>query len=150
MSRVSPAAPRDLPSLVALEDCFPAAQRWSAQSWSDELSASNRHTVVCRAGEMIDAVATFAATDDVVDLHRIITAPRARRRGLAGELLTAGIAWAQVRGARRMLLEVEDTNAAALGLYDCHGFARIAERANYYGPGAHAVILQREIEGETS
>ena len=141
----------DLQGLMVLETSFPETQRWSEESWREELTAINRHVVVCREESVVSAAATFAMSDDVVDLHRIVTADSARRRGLARHLMVAGIRWAQGQGASRMLLEVEHTNGAALALYATQGFLPIAERRDYYGPGAHAVILQRSMsEGEQS
>lgn len=145
MTGVSVAVVQDLPRLVGLEECFPPGQRWSRDSWQGELAAANRHVVVCRDGDGIEAAATFSLSDDVVDLHRIVTSPMARRRGLARQLMVAGREWSQASGAARMMLEVEATNAAALALYEAEGFHRIAERRDYYGPGVHAVILERAI-----
>ncbi len=148
---VSIASAEDLPALVALEAAFPSEQRWSETSWRDELVATNRHVMVCRDDADILAAATFAISDDVVDLHRIVTSPAARRRGLGRQLMAAGLAWARGQGASRMLLEVEDSNSGALALYATQGFSRIAERRDYYGPGAHALILEHPIrEGEPS
>ena len=149
MSSVAVADDRDLAGLVALETAFPPEQRWSEDAWRDELSAHNRLVLVCREGGAMEAAATFAISDDVVDLHRIVTSPGARRRGLARQLIGAGVAWARRQGAGRVLLEVEDTNTAALALYATHGFSRISERRDYYGPGAHALILEQSLnEGE--
>ncbi|RMB58360.1 GNAT family N-acetyltransferase [Tessaracoccus antarcticus] len=149
MSDVSVAGLTDLPALMSLESSFPASQRWSADSWREELIAVNRRVLVCGGEGVVEAAATFALCDDVVDLHRIVTSPAARRRGLARQLLAAGIGWAEAQGACRMLLEVEATNAAALALYATQGFLPIAERRDYYGPGAHAAILERSMsEGE--
>ena len=87
----------------------------------------------------------------MVDLHRIITSPDARRRGLATMLVRAGRAWAREQGASRILLEVEDGNIPALALYEAEGFHPIAERRDYYGVGAHAVILEQSLrKGELS
>ncbi|QLQ16535.1 MAG: GNAT family N-acetyltransferase [Micropruina sp.] len=70
----------------------------------------------------------------------------ARRRGVASGLVADGLAWATEQGARRMLLEVEHTNVPALALYAGVGFAEIARRADYYAPGAHAIVMARELE----
>ena len=148
---VSIADVEDLPALLALEVAFPRGQRWSEASWRDELVAANRHVMVCRGDEGIVAAATWSLADDVVDLHRIVTSPAARRCGLARHLMAAGLRWARAQGASRMLLEVEASNAGALALYAAQGFSKIAERRDYYGPGAHALILEALMEeGEPS
>lgn len=60
-------------------------------------------------------VATFALAGDVVDLLRVIVAPDARGRGLGRSLVRAGLVG--VRGAERVMLEVDAANAPALALY---------------------------------
>ena len=82
-----------------------------------------------------------------VDLHRIVVAPSRRRLGLARAMLVAGLQWAIREGAARMVLEVEHDNEAAIALYRGHGFRPIAARADYYGPGADAVVMERPLEG---
>ncbi len=57
-------------------------------------------------------------------------APHARRRGLASTLLTTVTRWAVARGASSLVLWVTDGNAAALQLYQRHGFALTGETAS--------------------
>ncbi|MGO1383827.1 MAG: GNAT family N-acetyltransferase [Arachnia sp.] len=146
MNTIRIAEEQDLAGLMALEESFPEAQRWSEESWLGELNGPGRHILVCQGVSGLDAAATFSLCEDVVDLHRIVTRVSARRRGIARQMVTAGMSWAHSEGAARMLLEVEATNTAALSLYEGAAFHRIAERRNYYGPGLHAVILQRRIQ----
>lgn len=148
MNDVRIAGPEDLAELMILEASFPEGQRWSQESWRGELLGLRRHVLVCEGRSGLDAAATFSLSGDVVDLHRIITSIPARRRGMARQLVDAGIAWAQHAGAARMLLEVEASNTPALSLYETVGFRQISERRDYYGPGLHAVILERRIRAE--
>nr|WP_169731943.1 GNAT family N-acetyltransferase [Glycomyces arizonensis] len=60
------------------------------------------------------------------------TLPAYRRRGLGGEVLEALTAWAADAGARRIALQVETDNAAALALYARLGFT---ERYRYHYRG---------------
>lgn len=144
MTAVTRGEVQDLPTLMALEQSFPEGQRWSEDSWRGELEGENRHVLVSRGdADEVVAAATFSLLGDVVDLHRIVTRASARRQGRAGELMTAGIAWACDSDAERMILEVEEDNSPALALYAAHGFQRIATRHDYYGAGIHAVVLER-------
>ena len=61
------------------------------------------------------------------------------RQGVADQLMAAGLE----RCPGRWLLEVRDDNAPALRLYDKHGFTTIDRRADYYGAGVDALILDR-------
>ncbi len=145
MSDVRVAVMEDLADLMLLEASFPEAQRWSESSWREELMGPRQQVLVCDGRPGLEAAATFSVSGNVVDLHRIVTSAPAQRRGLARRLVGAGIVWAREMGANRMLLEVEATNAPALSLYGSVCFHRISERRDYYGPGAHAVVLEREI-----
>jgi ribosomal protein S18 acetylase RimI-like enzyme len=56
------------------------------------------------------------------NLYSMWVAPEARRTG-AGRALVAGVIdWARAAGARRLLLEVTESNTAALALYRSLGF----------------------------
>lgn len=50
------------------------------------------------------------------------TLPHARRTGAAAAVLAAIETWAGARGARRLYLQADADNAAAIGLYDKSGF----------------------------
>jgi len=63
---------------------------------------------------------------------RIATAPPARRRGAARELMRWLLAACPPAGVRHVVLEVREDNAAALALYETLGFARIGTRPGYY------------------
>ncbi|GAA1388993.1 GNAT family N-acetyltransferase [Luteococcus peritonei] len=146
------AAARDLdvPAILELEQgSFPAAEQWSEQAWREELQAGDRFVITARdAEDRVKAAATFQCVADTADLHRIMVAREHRGEGLAKQLMQAGMQWAQAIGASRMLLEVREDNEAALGLYDGCGFEQLARRENYYGPGAHALVMAAPLADE--
>lgn len=147
---VAPARVLDLPGLRALEESFAAAERWSEGLWRDELDRAPHagHVVVAHDRGSVVGAAAFQCVVDVADLNRIVVVPGHRRRGLATRLLSDGVGWARTRGAERMLLEVRHDNAAALAFYGTHGFRPIAERTDYYAPGAHAVVMELPLTPE--
>jgi N-acetylglutamate synthase len=55
-------------------------------------------------------------------LSRMVVAPPARRRGLARQVVAALVDWAGQEGATDAFLQVEEDNAAAIGLYADLGF----------------------------
>jgi ribosomal protein S18 acetylase RimI-like enzyme len=67
--------------------------------------------------------------DDDVYVSRIAVAPAARRRGVAAAMLEAILEEARAVGAPRCVLEVAPENAAAVALYERHGFVRAALRS---------------------
>ena len=87
-------------------------------------------------------VIALQTVGDVADLHRLVVAPRARRRGVGAALVVAGLAEVRHAGAHSVLLEVAYDNEPAIALYQLLGFEQLAARDDYYGPGRHALILK--------
>ncbi len=69
-----------------------------------------------------------AGTDALVE--DVFVAESARGSGLGRRLMDAAIARARERGARRMELDTNDTNAPAIALYESLGFRNAGDR--YY------------------
>lgn len=124
--------------------CFPVPERWAPAAWDDELRGGDRLLGFRRDGRTLVAAATVRVVADVADLHRIMVDPGHRGRGIARGLLDEMLGRAGV-DASRMLLEVRHDNLAALALYRGVGFGTIATRPDYYGPGAHALVLERAL-----
>jgi ribosomal-protein-alanine N-acetyltransferase len=93
---------------------------------------------------------------DEAEILSVAVAPKARGRGLAGDLLRHHLARVAARGAVRMFLEVGEDNAPALRLYTKAGFREVGKRPGYYPRGTSAtavgesgavsaLILRREL-----
>lgn len=67
-------------------------------------------------------------SEDTSYLQRLAVAPQARRRGAAGVLLDDAMRWARSLGARRMFVNTDVENAAALSLYRQWGFEPVGYR----------------------
>lgn len=139
---IVPARQDDLAQILALEQAsFAEPERWSERSWQGELLGQGRTTLLARAQHLLGAVA-LQTTDRTADLLRLLVAPEHRRRGVAVQLVRAGLDAVRHAGATRVLLEVEITNDPAIRLYQRVGFEQLAARQDYYGPGRHALILK--------
>ncbi len=64
----------------------------------------------------------------------------ARRAGLGDALMTLAVRRARARGARRIELDTGERNAAALALYERHGFSTGAK-----GDGERHLLLGRDL-----
>ncbi|WP_184449307.1 MULTISPECIES: N-acetyltransferase [unclassified Rhizobium] len=71
------------------------------------------------------------------------------RAGLGWRLMQAAMREAHARGAESIFLEVDDGNAAALGLYRKLGFEKVGERRGYYkdanGAVSTALVMKRVL-----
>lgn len=149
---ITHAEPDQLDAIMDLErDSFPHQENWSAQAWSDELTAPEACVMVnTDADGTILGVAAFRCVADMADLNRVIVHPHARRQGVGARLILAGLDWAQASGADRMLLEVRTDNLPAVSLYKSLGFDEISQRRDYYGPGHDAWVMLRPVGDDVS
>jgi [ribosomal protein S18]-alanine N-acetyltransferase len=124
--------------------CFAGAPRpWSAEEFDDMLDQTEVFATDCPGGFAVGRVAA-----DEAELLTLAVAPEVRRRGLGRRLLAAFEAEARARGARSVVLEVAETNAAARELYGGAGYASAGYRRDYYGPaGARvgALVLRKPL-----
>jgi ribosomal-protein-alanine N-acetyltransferase len=144
---VRPATAADVDVIAASE-----ADNLGADAWSHALveeGVAGRlptvHYLVAEEEHRVVAHAVASLAGDIAELQRIAVAEDHRRRGLAGALLDAVVALAAGAGADRLLLEVREDNAAALGFYAAHGFVEVDRRRRYYRDGATAVVLRRPL-----
>jgi ribosomal-protein-alanine N-acetyltransferase len=97
--------------------------------------------LLARAHQPVGVI-TIRTTGELADLHRLAVAPAYRRQGVGTALVRSALDTVRHLGARAVILEVRDTNDAAIMLYQKLGFEQLAARQNYYGPGQHALILK--------
>jgi ribosomal protein S18 acetylase RimI-like enzyme len=108
--------------------------------WTDRITdaAASDHLAVFRApapgggwAALIGAGSTWPSDRDAPDtrhLGSIWVAPRFRGGGLVPRLLDAVLDWAIDTGARRLVLDVTETNDRAIGIYERYGFALTGNR----------------------
>jgi ribosomal protein S18 acetylase RimI-like enzyme len=88
-------------------------------------------------------------------MANVVVLPEQRRKGIARELVTQSIAYAQGRGAKEIILQVDQGNEAARALYRSLGFSASPPRTTWSGriasltllPGALLNVRRRE-QGE--
>ena len=83
------------------------------------------------------------------DIITLATRPAFRRKGLGRALLAQALAQMETAGVRDIFLDVEDGNAAALALYEAHGFRYQRRRKLYYrqkdGSFTDALVMHKKI-----
>ena len=128
--KLRPMAEADLPAVVAIENAiydFP----WTQGNFRDSLAAGYSCWMYERDGEPIGYAVLMLAADEAHLLNFSIAAAW-QRQGHGGQLLQRLRAAARELGARLIFLEVRPSNAAALRLYERHGFQRVGLRREYY------------------
>ncbi len=80
------------------------------------------------------------------EIEGLVVDERYRRQGIGSALIRACKEWAANAGALNIRLEVRASNAAALALYQRHGFSAVGHRRAYYSaPSEDAVLLQAPL-----
>ena len=100
------------------------------------------HYLVAEEGGRVVGHAVASVVADIAELQRIAVDASRRRGGVAGALLDEVVRLAVRQGADRILLEVREDNAGALGFYAARGFVEVDRRRRYYRDGATAVVLR--------
>lgn len=105
--------------------------------------------VACDARRRIAGFALIRIAADEAELLTIAVEPRRRGKGLGRALMDAVFADLMLSPARRMFLEVDEQNSAAIKLYEKLGFATISSRKGYYarpdGSAATALVMARDL-----
>jgi ribosomal-protein-alanine N-acetyltransferase len=91
----------------------------------------------------------YRLVQDEAEILSVAVVSNCRRRGIARRLIEAALRGLYREGARSIHLEVEDGNAAALGLYRGMEFRESGTRRGYYAQGrekpAGALVMVRQL-----
>jgi len=121
---------------------------WTEGIFRDCLAVGYRCHVVLLDG-LIAGYGVMSAAAGEAHILNLCIDPNLRRRGLGRALLTYLLEDADNAGAQTMLLEVRESNAAGIALYEQLGFKRIGMRKGYYpakGGREDAILLERETK----
>lgn len=120
---------------------------WSYESLANEFSGINdtRYFVAEENGTVIGYAGLWAIKPEA-DIVNVGVHPDARRKGVAGRLLTALIDDAEDDGITDITLEVRISNRPAIALYEGFGFESAGVRRGYYQNGEDALIMWRRKE----
>jgi ribosomal-protein-alanine N-acetyltransferase len=131
--------------IAELEElCF--SDPWSENSVASELNNPLSLWLVALDGATVAGYVGSQSVLDGADVMNIAVHPDYRRQGIARELVT-GLADALAeKGVKSLALEVRQSNAPAIALYEQLGFQQVGLRPNYYrNPRENALILRKEL-----
>ncbi len=124
----------DIPAAAALEAaCLPEAWSENAYRSAFEMNRENAWFWCAeRGGELIGIVGLFRMGEDG-EIGNVAVMPAYRRRGLAARLLKTALDTGHNElGLQDFTLEVRDSNAAAIALYEAGGFRTEGIRPRFY------------------
>ncbi|MDO8587814.1 MAG: ribosomal protein S18-alanine N-acetyltransferase [Armatimonadota bacterium] len=132
--------PADVPRIMEIEvQCFPTP--WHESAYLTELSNRSAYYVVASLGDRIVGYAGLWIIMDEAHITTIGVDPTCRGKKVGEQLLVAMLDEAISRGARRITLEVRETNEVAQNLYRKYGFTPAAIRRGYYTDNSENAIV---------
>ena len=135
------AGTRHLDALVELErNCFSIP--WTRAQLTAELPDERHEFLVAEAGEEVLGYVGMMFVLDEGYISNVAVAPDYRRQGVASALIRALLERAAERELSFVTLEVRESNAPAIALYEGFGFAPVGRRKNYYdAPKEDAILM---------
>lgn len=130
----------DVPAVCAVDvHCFPIP--WSDYAFTGELT--NAHGYY-RVAELDGRIVGYIGAQIILDEGHITTFgvhPEVRRHGIGERLFADVLQYAVTSGARRLTLEVRESNEPARKLYRKYGFTEVSRRPRYYSDNNEDAIV---------
>ncbi len=141
--RIRPAAPADLAQVAEIE------RRVFSDPWPEAgfhgLLGPFADVAVMGDGTVAGYVFGRRAVDEA-EILNVAVRPECQRTGVGSALVHSVLRELHQAGARRVFLEVRETNAVAQAFYRGLGFRPVGRRRGYYShPREDALILAREM-----
>lgn len=142
MLKIVPMSEENVAVAAALAaECLREA--WSEDTCRRQLSNPHDHTLLAFEGEKAVGFLSCWCVAGEAEINNICVLPEYRRRGVARAMFER--IFAQVGDAERWVLEVRESNLAAIGLYESLGFTRAGLRKGFYSaPTENALIMVKE------
>lgn len=124
--------------------CF--SDPWSENSVASELNNRLSLWLVALDGDTVAGYVGSQSVLDQADMMNIAVHPAYRRQGIGRDLVLALSDALKEKGICGLMLEVRQSNAPAIALYEQLGFVQVGLRKNYYrNPKENALILRKEL-----
>ena len=131
-------------AVVAVLENENFSRPWSYNAFLKTLSDENYIVIIAKEADALLGYCVLLCTGEEADITNVCTAPAARGKGVATEMLTALMEAGTSRGVTTFFLEVRESNTPARNLYTKLGFEEIGLRKNYYEePKEHAVLMKK-------
>lgn len=130
-----------LPQLEELEKaCF--SLPWTREQLKSQMPDEHHVFLTATDGEQVLGYVGMMVVLDEGYISNVAVAPAVRRQGIGDALISELMSRAQERELAFVTLEVRESNAPAIALYEKHGFRAVGKRKNYYElPREDAVLM---------
>jgi len=139
---ISPAAKENLAQILEIGK-EAISSSWTMAFLTPEIDKEDTCFLVAQMGDEVLGFAVFREVGDDGELLQIATRKDTRQGGVGSLLLSAVLQYAKEKSLGKVFLEVRDSNAAAIGLYEKFGFKTLRVRKGYYdNPTEDALVME--------
>lgn len=129
-----------------IEKCvYKNGDEWSGETFFNDMAQSNRLYLVAKEKDELIGFVGASYFMDEADILRVAILPDYQKKGVATQLMQAMIDCLKKLSVQKVMLEVEEDNNRAQGLYKKVGFKEIFKRKNYYKNGKTGLIFCLKI-----
>ena len=129
----------DVPQILTIERAS-HPEPWTERGIEEEITRGSLWVA-----DDVSAYIVMWIVLDEAQIQNVTTDPTRRRSGLGRALLQNAIERAREAKCTRITLEVRDSNAAAIALYEAFGFTRVGLRKRFYSNGDAALLMDLQL-----
>lgn len=115
---------------------------WGKKGFLKEFDKENSFTFVAVVDDIIVGFINFWDFSDLIEINSVVVSKKFLRRGIARVLLKEVFSYAKDNSIKRIVLEVNEKNIAALKLYESFGFKMYNVRKKYYDFNYDAIMME--------
>ncbi|GAB5371232.1 hypothetical protein AAMO2058_001561800 [Amorphochlora amoebiformis] len=136
---------QDLEALIRIVEGEPLGTGWERGSLQGEIESESVVLAEGTEGEIVAFMVLWLVLDQL-EIGNLFVSPRHRRKGVGGKLLDHIIKDGRTQGAKKIILEVRESNVAARNLYSRAGFGEAGRREKYYGGVEAAILMEVDLD----
>ena len=119
---------------------------WNSSILESEIKNPFSQYIIAKINKESVGFAGVIDTVDQLEITNIVVRKDFRKKGIGNELLTELIKLAKENDKEKITLEVNNTNLAAIKLYEKNGFKNVGFRKKYYNNTYDANIMTLKLK----
>ncbi len=141
---IRPMTKSDLDGVMVIEQVsYP--NPWKREHFIQEIHSHTSFPYVAVLDELVVGYVCLMSLFEDAQILNIAVAPQHRGHGIARKLMELAVSTARERGAEVLALEVRESNAAAIKMYEDLGFVRYFVRKGYYEGKEDALLMEKTL-----
>lgn len=117
---------------------------WSEKQILDAMKTAGYVMIKAEQGGSFAGYGSMRLIGEEAEINNIAVVKELRRHNIGRRIARCLITEAAINGAKKIFLEVGETNIAAFRLYESLGFRILYKRKGYYA-GENALVMEKQV-----